>query len=65
MNKTKTKSQPEAPASDILNKKQAAALIGVTPKYLDSQIRAGKLKLVRIRRSDIYAWLDAYATMDA
>jgi excisionase family DNA binding protein len=64
-----TKPQAEARNSDILTKREASLLIGVTPRYLDRQIRAGKLrasrpsfKLVRIRRADIDAWLDRHAT---
>jgi excisionase family DNA binding protein len=71
MSKTKTtKSQPLNTSGEILNKKETAALLGVTTKYLDRQVRAGKLrasrpsfKLVRFQRKDILAWLDRHATI--
>jgi excisionase family DNA binding protein len=70
--KSKTKSQSLDTNGDILNKKQTAALLGVTTKYLDRQVRAGKLraskpsfKLVRFQRKDILAWLDKHASIEA
>jgi excisionase family DNA binding protein len=71
-NKSKTKSQPLQTSGEILTKKETAALLGVTTKYLDRQVRAGKLrasrpsfKLVRFQRKDVLAWLDRHATIKA
>jgi excisionase family DNA binding protein len=71
-NKSKTKSQQLQTSGEILNKKETAALLGVTTKYLDRQVRAGKLrasrpsfKLVRFQRKDVLAWLDRHATIKA
>jgi excisionase family DNA binding protein len=54
----------------ILTKQQAAAYINSTPRYLERQIRAGRLralkptgKLVRIRRSDLEKFLESGATL--
>jgi excisionase family DNA binding protein len=56
----------------ILTKKQAAAYVQSTPRYLERQIRAGRLralkptgKLVRIRRSDLEKFLESGATIGA
>lgn len=55
----------------ILTKRQAADYIRCTPRYLENQIRSGRLKalkptgkLVRIRRSDLEKFLESGATMD-
>ena len=69
-----TKQTPTAEAahntSDILTKKEAAGLLRCTPRYLERQIRVGRLKalkpsgkLVRIRRSDLDAFLESGATI--
>jgi excisionase family DNA binding protein len=54
----------------ILTKRQAAEYVCCTPRYLENQIRAGRLKalkptgkLVRIRRSDLDAFLESGATI--
>jgi excisionase family DNA binding protein len=60
----------DGPQADrILTKKQSAAYIQTTQRYLERQIRAGLLKalkptgkLVRIRRSDLDAFLESGAT---
>jgi excisionase family DNA binding protein len=71
-NKAKSKSQPLNTNGEILNKKETAALLGVTTKYLERQVRAGKLraskpsfKLIRFQRKDIFAWLDKHASIEA
>jgi excisionase family DNA binding protein len=58
----------ELPA--ILTKRQAADYVCCTPRYLENQIRAGRLralkptgKLVRIRRSDLEKFLVSGATI--
>jgi excisionase family DNA binding protein len=58
----------EIPA--ILTKRQAADYICCTPRYLENQIRLGRLKalkptgkLVRIRLSDLEKFLESGATM--
>jgi excisionase family DNA binding protein len=59
----------EAVNSTIFTKKEAAAFLRCTPRYIERQIRAGRLtackptaKLVRIRRSDLEAFLESGAT---
>ena len=59
----------EIPA--ILTKRQAAEYVCCTPRYLENQIRAGRLralkptgKLVRIRRSDLEKFLESGATIE-
>jgi len=62
-----SKPKPQAETvnnSAILTKKEAAELLRCTPRYLERQVRAGRLrackptgKLVRILRSDIDAFL--------
>jgi excisionase family DNA binding protein len=54
----------------ILTKREAADYLRCTPRYLERQIRAGRLKalkptgkLVRIRRADLDAFLDSGATI--
>ena len=54
----------------ILTKREAADYLRCTPRYLERQIRAGRLKalkptgkLVRIRRADIDAFLESGATI--
>jgi len=56
----------------ILTKQEAAALLRCTTRYLERQIRAGRLrackptgKLVRILRRDIDAFLDSGASIAA
>jgi len=56
---------------DILNKQQAAELLGCSVRYIERQIRAGRLracklsgKLVRILRRDLDAFLAQGATME-
>jgi excisionase family DNA binding protein len=58
----------EIPA--ILTKRQAADYVCCTPRYLENQIRLGRLKalkptgkLVRIRRSDLEKFLESGATI--
>jgi excisionase family DNA binding protein len=55
---------------DILNKQQAAELLGCTTRYIERQIRAGRLrackpsvKFVRILRRDLTAFLESGATI--
>ena len=54
----------------ILTKREAADYLRCTPRYLERQIRAGRLKalkptgkLVRIRRSDLEKFLESGATI--
>ena len=54
----------------LLTLKQAAVYAICTPRYLQNQIRAGRLKalkptgkLLRIRRSDLDAFLESGATI--
>jgi excisionase family DNA binding protein len=56
----------------IYSKREVAALLGVTPRYLERVIASGKLrvfkpsrKLVRISGKDVAAWLDAHASIAA
>jgi excisionase family DNA binding protein len=63
-----TQAGAEIPA--ILTKRQAAEYVCCTPRYLETQIRAGRLKalkptgkLVRIRRSDLEKFLESGATI--
>jgi excisionase family DNA binding protein len=58
----------EIPA--ILTKRQAADYVCCTPRYLENQIRLGRLKalkptgkLLRIRRSDLEKFLESGATI--
>jgi excisionase family DNA binding protein len=58
----------EIPA--ILTKRQAADYVCCTPRYLENQIRLGRLKalkptgkLVRIRLSDLEKFLESGATI--
>ena len=55
----------------LLTKQQAASYIGCSPRYLERAIVAGRLralkptgKLLRIRRSDLEAFLESGATME-
>jgi DNA binding domain, excisionase family len=59
----------EAVNSTILTKRQAADFIGCTTRYLERQVRAGRLKackptgkLWRVRLSDLEAFLESGAT---
>jgi len=63
-----TSAGAEIPA--ILTKRQAADYVCCTPRYLETQIRLGRLKalkptskLVRIRRADLEKFLESGATM--
>jgi excisionase family DNA binding protein len=54
----------------ILTKKEAAELLRCTPRFLERQVRSGRLKalkptgkFVRFRRSDIDAFLEAGASI--
>ena len=56
----------------LLTKQQAASYVGCSPRYLERAIVAGRLralkptgKLLRIRRSDLEAFLESGATMEA
>jgi len=67
---TATYQQAGAKLPAILTKRQAAEYVSCTPRYLENQIRAGRLralkptgKLVRIRLKDLEAFLDAGATI--
>jgi excisionase family DNA binding protein len=58
----------ETPA--ILTKQQAAEYVRCTPRYLENQIRAGRLKalkptgkLLRIRRADLAKFLESGSTI--
>ena len=58
--------------SAILTKQEAAELLRCTPRYLERQIRAGRLrsckptgKLVRILRRDLDAFLESGASVAA
>ena len=67
-NKTKPQAQAANPA--ILTKQEAAELLGCTTRYIERQIRAGRLrackpsgKFVRIFRKDINAFLESCASI--
>jgi excisionase family DNA binding protein len=67
---TQKKPSAEAVNSAILTKQEAAELLRCTVRYLERQIRAGRLramkptgKLVRIFRSDIDAFLQSGASI--
>ena len=56
--------------AEILTKREAANYVRCTPRYLERQIRAGRLralkptsKLVRIRRTDLDVFLESGATI--
>jgi excisionase family DNA binding protein len=58
--------------TDILTKQDAASLLKVTTRYIDRQIRAGRLrackpsgKMVRIYRRDLDAFMESGASMAA
>ena len=60
----------ETANSTILTKQEAASFVRCTTRYLERQIRAGRLralkptgKLVRIRRSDLEAFLESGETI--
>ncbi|PYK65143.1 MAG: hypothetical protein DME50_09835 [Verrucomicrobia bacterium] len=64
------KSQAETANSAILTKQEAAELLGCTTRYIERQIRAGRLrackpsgKFVRIFRNDINAFLESCASI--
>jgi excisionase family DNA binding protein len=57
---------------EYLDKREAAKLLGVSPRTIENFIYSGKLrasrptrKVVRIKRSDIDAMLDRFATTAA
>ena len=61
---------PDAANSTILTKQEAAEFLRCTVRYIERQIRAGRLramkptgKFVRIRRSDLEAFLESGATI--
>ena len=63
-----TQAAADIPA--ILTKRQAADYVCCTPRYLENQIRLGRLKalkptgkLVRIRLKDLDAFLESGATI--
>ena len=63
-------SPPRGVNAAILTKVEAANYIRCTPRYLERQIRAGRLKalkptgkLVRIRLADLNAFLESGATI--
>ncbi len=60
----------EAVNSTILTKLEAAAFVRCTTRYLERQVKAGRLralkptgKLWRVRRSDLEAFLESGATI--
>jgi excisionase family DNA binding protein len=64
------KPQAEAGNSVILTKKEAADFLRCTVRYIERQIRAGRLrackptgKLVRLYRHDLDAFLESGATI--
>jgi excisionase family DNA binding protein len=68
MTATYTQAGTQLPA--ILTKRQAADYVRCTPRYLETQIRAGRLKalkpsgkLVRIRLLDLEKFLESGATI--
>jgi excisionase family DNA binding protein len=70
MAKANTKPSAEAVNSAILTKQEAAELLQCTVRYLERQIRAGRLramkptgKLVRIFRRDLDAFLESGASI--
>ena len=63
-------SQPRDVDAVILTKREAANYVCCTARYIERQIRAGRLKalkptgkLVRIRRADLDAFLESGATI--
>lgn len=71
---TKPKDQPQTEAgnSAILTKKEAADYVRCTVRYLERQVRAGRLralkptgKLVRFFRRDLDAFLESGASIAA
>jgi len=59
----------EAINSPILSKRQAAEYLGCTPRYLERQVRVGRLraykptgKFWRVRRSELDRFLESSAT---
>ena len=67
---TKQETSAETVNSAILTKKEAAEFVRCTVRYIERQIRAGRLralkptgKLVRIRRDDLHAFLESGATI--
>jgi excisionase family DNA binding protein len=66
------KPQAEAVNSAILTKQQAAEYLQVTPRYIERQIKAGRLraykptgKLWRVRQSELDAFLESGASIAA
>jgi excisionase family DNA binding protein len=67
---TQKKPSADTANSAILKKAQAAELLGCTTRYIERQIRAGRLrackptgKFVRIFRKDIDAFLESCASI--
>ena len=61
---------PENFPPAILTKQQAALYVQATPRYLERQVKAGRLrclkpsgKFVRFRRSDLEKFLESGASM--
>ena len=70
MAKEKDRPSVETVNSTILTKQEAANFIRCTPRYLERQVKAGRLralkptaKLWRIRRTDLEAFLESGATI--
>jgi excisionase family DNA binding protein len=68
----KNQSQVEAVISTILTKQEAADFLRCTPRYIERQVRAGRLvaykptgKFWRIRRAELEAFLESGATIGA
>jgi DNA binding domain, excisionase family len=67
---TQRQPQAEAANSAILTKKQAAAYLQVTPRYIERAVTRGRLKalkptggLWRVRKSQLDAFLESGATI--
>jgi excisionase family DNA binding protein len=67
--KTDSSAETENSAIQYLTKREAAEILSCTPRYLERQIRAGRLralkptgKLVRIRLRDLDAFLASGST---
>ena len=72
-NKTAINPSAEAAShSAILDKRQVAALLGCTPRFVELEVLRGKLrqckpspKFVRFLRRDVEAYLDRFASIAA
>jgi excisionase family DNA binding protein len=65
-------SKPRANRAEILTKQEVAELLRCTPRYLECQVNAGRLrackpsgKLVRFYRADVDAFLASGASVAA